>query len=196
VSLNQPDEREERFRNPVSAEAPEYPRPYHDRSMGIIPLILWSLLLLSGILAVFLTGPHEAPAFDTLTAFICDPIPALYGSSRRPAPTLVYTCRSDANVVYQRGSPLTGAKARAWEDCRKAGGLVKIWRHANPSRYGNFIFQTTCDGHIYSDYKSQALSYNEIHETGLIIALGVVTLSITRLALRVLRRFRHRPKII
>jgi hypothetical protein len=175
---------------PIDARV--YPQRRRDRFADVIPVVLWSLLLLAGILALLGSGPREAPAFSTLTAFTCDPLPVFSGSWRRTSPPLVYTCRSDNGVVYQRGSPPSGTNVRQWRACRRAPGVITLWRQVNPSPYGTFVFQTSCNGEIYADYKTQAASYQALHESGLIAAWAAVILSVTQLGVRLARRWRHR----
>jgi hypothetical protein len=192
----------------ISSEMPEgqqlslaeetliYPHPHHDTSGGDIPTILWSLLLLFGILAILARGPREAPAFDTLTAFTCDPLPVLsyrwswIRSRQSPALSVTHTCRAGTRVIYQRGPPPIGMNYGAGQSCLRAGGTIKIWRHAPPSPYGRYVFQASCNGEIYADYKTRAANYVLIHATGMLVAAGLVILSLIGLAAR-LHLLRH-----
>jgi hypothetical protein len=109
--------------------------------------------------------------------------------------TPYYTCRAGNKSAYQRGVSPTTTKVSQWQACRRAGGVVKIWRHANPSPYGSFVFQITCDGEIYQDYKTRAASYTAIHATGVLVASGLIILSVISLAARLhlLRHHRTTP---
>jgi hypothetical protein len=78
-----------------------------------------------------------------------------------------------------------------WQACRRAVGVVKIWRHANPSRYGSFVFQMTCNGDIYLDYHSRAASYTAIHAMAVFVSWGLVILSLIFLTARLYRRQRR-----
>jgi hypothetical protein len=178
-----------------AAAALESPHPHHDTSGGNIPVILWSLALLLGVLAILARGPREAPAFDTLTAFTCDPLPALRTGWNRTMWPVYYTCRAGNKFVYQRGMSPSPTKGTQWQACRRAGGVIKIWRYDNPSPYGSFVFQMTCDDQIYADYKTRAANYVAIHATGMLVAAGLIILSLIGLAARLhfLRHHRTTP---
>jgi hypothetical protein len=180
---------EERNRLPVASESLIYPQRRHDAEGGDIPSILWSLSLLLGILALLGTGPADAPPFKTLTAYTCDPLPVLRASwNRTPMWPMYSTCRAGKATVYQRGLPPTIINVSQWRACRRAVGVVKIWRHANPSPYGSFIFQMSCNDDIYLDYRSRAASYTAIHAMAVLVSWGLVILSLTFLAARLYRR--------
>jgi hypothetical protein len=185
-------ERGEHSRVPVAHESLIYPQPRHDLSGGDTPNILWSLSLLLGILALLGMGPADAPPFDTLTTYTCDPLPALRTSwNRTPIWPMYSICRAGKATVYQRGLPPTTMNFSQWQTCRRAVGVVRIWRHANPSPYGNFVFQMSCNDDIYLDYKSRAASYTAIHAMAVLVAWGLVILSLTFLTSRLYRRQRR-----
>jgi hypothetical protein len=185
-------EHEERKRFTIADEALIYPKARHKTEGGDIPTVLWSLSLLVGILALLGMGPAEAPAFNTLTAYTCNPLPALRSSwNRSPFWPMYSICRAGTATVYQRGLPPTTMNFSQWRACRRAVGVVKIWRHANPSPYGSFIFQMTCNDEVYVAYKSRAASYAAIHAMAVFVSWSLVVLSLIFLATRLYRRRQH-----
>jgi hypothetical protein len=104
---------------------------------------------------------------------------------------MMFTCRASDKVTYLQGGPPTGANSRGWQACRRAGGVVKVWRYPNPSPYGNYIFQTSCNGQIFADYNTRVAGYTASRGGGLVIARGLVILSVTFLSARLYRRLRH-----
>ena len=138
-------------------------------------------------------APRQPPALDSLAIYTCDPPLVMRNRWNRPMAPMLYTCRSGNQVVYQRAGLPVGTNFQGWKACRNAGGEIIIWRHANPSPYGGYVFQTTCNGQIYADYKAQVASYMSKLEGGLIFISGLMILSITRLTVRIYRRLRHRP---
>jgi hypothetical protein len=177
-----------------------YPHPHHDSSGGDIPTILWVLLLVVGILAFLARAPRNAPAFDSLTAFTCDPLPWLSArwnwvrSTARPMYPVTYTCRAGTQVIYQRWGIPISMNYGGWRACLRSEGVVKVWRRAPPSPYGNYVFQTTCNDEIYADYKTRAASYAVVHATGMLVAAGLIILSVMGLAARLhLLRYHRTP---
>jgi hypothetical protein len=63
-------------------------------------------------------------------------------------------------------------------------GHPKIWRHANPSPYGDTVFQFACNGVIYAAYDARATAYTTTHATGVLVASMLVILSATLLTNR------------
>jgi hypothetical protein len=187
----QPGSEEQRGAIPPS-EPLYYPEPRGARPVGIIPDILCCLLILLGILALAVIGPRQAPPFDALTEFSCDPLPVF--SSRHNDTGMaatVYTCRSGRDVVYQRGAPPVTINSRAWQACRRHEERIKIWRHANPSPYGAFVFQTSCNGEIYADYQTQAANYKRSKEAGFLASWLMLVAGIAVLGVRITRSFKR-----
>jgi hypothetical protein len=87
-----------------------YPQRRRASSGKGVPVILWSLLLVTGFLLLISKGPLQASPFNALTAFACDPQP-IYQSSwvRGQRRSFFYVCKSGNHVLYQRSSiPMTG----------------------------------------------------------------------------------------
>jgi hypothetical protein len=185
-------EHEERKRLTIADDSLIYPKARHKTEGGDIPTVLWSLSLLVGILALLGMGPAEAPAFNTLTAYTCNPLPALRSSwIRSPIWPMYSTCRAGTATVFQRGLPPTTMNFSQWRTCRRAFGVVKIWRHPRPSPYGSFVFQVSCNDDIYADYQSRAASYAAIHAMAVFLSWGLVMVSLSFLAARLYRRRQH-----
>ena len=102
---------------------------------------------------------------------------------------MTYTCRSANQVVYQRN--LNSGASGPWGNCRRAGGVVKIWRYPNPSPYGSTVFQTACNDRVFIDYKNSAASYAVNQRVGQAVAWILSLLSGNCLGRRIIRRVRH-----
>jgi hypothetical protein len=153
----------------------EYPHP-PVRTNTAIPLILWSLALLAGILMLLGHAPTKAPAFEQLTQYVCDPAPLMPGRWGRGQRSPVFTCRSGDSVVYQYGiSPYDNISA--WKPCRRAGGVIRIWRVAPPSPYGPYLFHATCDDHIITYYRARVAAYESTQQFIIGLSLALISLS-------------------
>jgi hypothetical protein len=145
-----------------------------------MPLILWSLGLLLGILMLLVRLPLNAPAFEQLTQYVCDPSPVLNGTYLRAARSVVLTCRSGDRVVFQRGMP-TYSLTPAWMPCWRSGGMIRIWRVANPSPYGSYVFHATCDDHVITYYRARAATYESTQRFVIVVACMMILLSLAGL---------------
>jgi hypothetical protein len=197
VSIIQPDQRQDQLpsqfvessETPVDASPPTQSRS--STTGGGMPVILWSLLLLFGILMLLARGPLNAPALEDLTSYACDPIPLPRGSWNRRMPLILYTCRAGDTVVYARSGVTDGSNPILWKTCIRSGGLIRIWRHARPSPYGPYIFRSTCNNQIVMSYKNRAANYESSQRFGIAVASAVIFLSFTILTLKIVRRLRR-----
>jgi hypothetical protein len=139
----------------------EYPRAAIrvKKENFVMPLILWILVLIFGIL-IFLTHlPVNAPRIDQLTMYTCDRLPPLPSLGNRQSYPLNLRCRIGDQVIYQRTNTIPYSYQATTIPCIKEIGPTKIWRVAPPSPYGSYIFQVVCDRRIVTDYKSRAAIY-------------------------------------
>jgi hypothetical protein len=67
-----------------------------------------------------------------------------------------------------------------------------MWRRANPSAYGNIIFQATCNDRIYQSYEDSAAAYTATKQAAQVIGWILMLLSAGCLGLRVIRRMHGR----
>jgi hypothetical protein len=145
----------------------EYPHAPPQVSNTFITIILWSLGLSLGLLMLLARMPINAPEFGQLNQYACDPLPFLQGRrSALSAQTVVLTCRSGDKVVFQRGLPAY-CNNPTWTSCLRAGGLIRIWRVANPSPYGSYVFHATCDDHVITYYRARVATYDKKKPTDL-----------------------------
>jgi hypothetical protein len=128
-------------------------------SHSAMPLILWSLGFLLGILILLVRLPLNAPPIGQLTTYTCDRLPPLPNLGSRQSYPLNLRCRAGDQVIYQRTNTFPYSYQATTIPCIKQNGPTKIWRVAPPSPYGSYIFQVVCDRHIVTDYKSRAASY-------------------------------------
>jgi len=60
-----------------------------------MPLVLWSLSLLLGLLMLLVRSPINAPEFEQLTQYMCDPLPRLPNLGNRfQSYQLILRCRA------------------------------------------------------------------------------------------------------
>ena len=140
----------------------EYPHAPISPKPGnfMMPLILWSLTLLFGILMLLARLPLHAPPFESLTEYVCDPLPPLPNlGNRSQSYHLNLRCRAGSQVIFQRQSPFTGTKFSGRRACRQELGLTRIWRAASTAAYGAYVFQSACGDHIIAAYKNRAAAY-------------------------------------
>jgi hypothetical protein len=160
-----------------------YPQRRREFPRRTVPIILWFLLLLTGVLLLASRTPLQAPLLSSLTAFTCDPRPiyeSLGGRGQRP--TFRYVCKSEHQVLWQRSSIPIAERFGAWRKCGSSNGVITIWRHGNPSPYGSYIFQSACGGEVYASYAARSANYTAAQTSGAVIAWGLVILSGGRLA--------------
>jgi hypothetical protein len=180
-----------------NSSALDYPKPHRDQDAGRVPMpvVLWSGLFLLGILILILRGPTHAPAFEQLTQYRCDPLPPLpnFGYRLQSSYDLRYTCRSGERVVYQRGYPSDGSNPTAFRSCVRTGGVLRIWRYANPSPYGPYVFHSTCNDRILMYYKYRAASYETIQQFVIAVGWLVIFTSTLALGLRMYHQLHKEP---
>jgi hypothetical protein len=158
----------------------EYPHAPISSMVGNspMPLILWSLGLLLGLLMLLARLPVNAPPFESLTKYVCDPLPRLPNLGNRfQSYRLNLRCRAGDQVIFQRQSPFTGTNSSGVNACRKEGGLTRIWRAATPSDYGAYVFQSTCGDHLISAYKDRAATYESTQRFVIAVACIVILVS-------------------
>jgi hypothetical protein len=162
VSIIQSDQREDELPSQLiaspdalddNAGALHPPRRTHGGSMAPI---LWTLLLVFGILMLVARGPFDAPRFEQLTQYVCDPLPPLpVLGNRSQSYRLRMTCRAGDQVVHQAQVVGDGSNPNGLKACRREGGTTRIWRMAPPSAYGPTVFHSTCGDHIVLLYKNR-----------------------------------------
>lgn len=141
---------------------------------------------------LFARMPINAPPFESLTQYTCDRLPSLPNlGNGRQSYALNLRCRAGDIVVYQRGFPAYNNNP-AWTPCRRAGGLIRIWRVANPSPYGAYVFHATCDDHVITYYRARVATYESTQR--FVIALGstIILVSALGIAAKLTTRFRAR----
>jgi hypothetical protein len=151
-------------------------------------VILWTLLLLFGIVMLIARSPSNAPSFESLTQYVCDPTPPLPGPGNR---FLRRTCRAADQVIYQRQSVVDGSNPSGLKACQREGGPIRIWRMAPPSAYGATVFHSTCGDHIIMLYANRAANYESTQLFIVILSTGLILLSLWGLTKRWLRRITH-----
>jgi hypothetical protein len=156
-------------------------------------IILWTLLLVFGILMLIARGPLDAPPFEQLTQYVCDPLPPLPALGNRSQQyRLRLTCRAGDQLVCQRQAVNDGSNPNGSKSCQREGGLRKIWRMAPPSAYGATVFHSTCGGHIVMLYKNRAAAYESTQRFVVTLACGLILLSLAGLT----KKWFHRRRTI
>jgi hypothetical protein len=171
----------------------EYPHAPISSMVGNspMPLILWSLGLLLGSLMLLARLPVNAPPFESLTEYVCDPLPRLPNLGNRfQSYRLNLRCRAGDQVIFQRQSPFTGTNLSGVNACYREGGLTRIWRAATPSDYGGYVFQSTCGDHLIADYKNRAATYESSQRFVIAVACIVILVSGIGLIRHISRRSR------
>jgi hypothetical protein len=179
VSIIQPDQRQNQLPSqfiaasaaPVDALIP--PQPRRPTSGGGMAVIFCSLLLLFGVFMLLGRGPSTAPPFETLTQYACDPLPVFRGWGYARG-GLLFTCRSGDKIVYVRGPPVDNSTV--WNACRRAGGLIRVWRPPIPSPYGRRVFHVTCNDRVVANYPYQASNYESTQRFIIAVACGLIVL--------------------
>jgi hypothetical protein len=179
----------------------EYPHAPISAKAGnsAMPLILWSLGLLLGILMLLVRTPAHAPPFESLTEYVCDPLPLLPNlGNRSQRYPLKFQCRAGEEVIFQRQSPFTGSNVSGLNACRQEGGLTRIWRVASPSDYGAYVFQSTCGDHLIAAYQNRVTTYESTQRFVIAVACIIILASAIGLIAtspKHLRRRQHRSKL-
>jgi hypothetical protein len=187
-----PEESQQRGKSIAASFDPprdlEYPHPPLAATKSSMPLILWSLLLLLGILMLLVRTPVNAPAFAQLTEYACDPVPRLprLGSRLQSYP-LNLRCRAGDQVIYQRQALQDGTSQATTKACQRVGGSITIWRMAPPSSYGPYVFQSNCGEHRIVDYKNRAPAYESAQRFIVGLASFLILASAAALAIRFAR---------
>src|ERR1700733_4004964 len=123
-------------------------------SNSMMPLILWSLAFIFGILIFLVRLPLNPPRIDQLTLYTCDPLPPLPSLGSRQSYPLNLRCRAGDQVIYQRTNTIPYSYQAPNIPCRKQNGPTRIWRTRPPSPYGSYVFQVTCGDLIITNYKT------------------------------------------
>jgi hypothetical protein len=92
----------------------------------------------------------------------------------------IVRCRAGDILVYQRGFPAYSNNP-AWTSCRRAGGLIRIWRVANPSPYGAYVFHATCDEHVITYYRDRVATYESTQRFVIAVACIMILVSLAGL---------------
>jgi hypothetical protein len=184
VPILQPDEPEHELPSKVvlpseaSIELLEAPKRKLRRRRNM-PIILWTLLLVFGILMLVVRTPLHAPPFDSLTQYVCDPLPRLPNLGNRfQSYSLRLRCRSGEQVLYQRESVFDGSNPSGLYACRRESGLTRIWRMRQPTEYGAYVFHSTCGDHTTMYYKNRAATYESKQLFSLAVAFLVILVSL------------------
>jgi hypothetical protein len=136
--------------------------------------------------------PMDAPEFAQLAQYACDPLP--FSQGRRPAlsaQTVVLTCRSSDKVVFQRGLPAYSNNP-TWTSCLRSGGSIRIWRVANPSPYGAYVFHATCDDHVITYYRARVATYEATQQFVIGLACAIILVSAIALTVKLTKPLRPR----
>jgi len=178
---------------PLDLEYPHAPIPANQPN-STMPLILWSLGLLFGILIFLVRMPLNAPPIDQLTMYTCDPLPPLPSLASRQSYPLNLRCRAGDQVIYQRTNTIPYSYRATTIPCRKQFGPTKIWRMAPPSPYGSYFFQVVCGDLVITNYKTRGATYETTQR--FVIAFGTLftLLSATGLTTSLIR-FRRRIRM-
>jgi hypothetical protein len=191
IQADKPERRPELQAPSTAIDTLDYPHPQkHTRGVSI-PTVLWLLLLAFGILILLTRGPAQAPPFEKLTSYVCDSVPNIRSSWKRTVLPLVYTCHAGPAVVLARYGVSDGSNPIATKTCLRNGGLVRIWRYANPSPYGPYIFHTTCDDRVLVYYKYRAANYESSQRFSLVVAYVIILASLAGLSLRLFHNHRR-----
>lgn len=196
MSIIQPDQEVQRSLKVIdsseaAAEALESPKRKR-RSGGSMTAILWMLLLVFGILILLVRGPLHAPPFESLTQYVCDPLPSLPSlGNRLQQYRLRVTCRAGDHVVYQHQSVTDGSNPAGLKACKQETGLIRIWRMAPPDAYGATVFHATCGDHIVVLYKNRAANYESTQRFIIALAYAMLTLSTASLIRKSVGRARR-----
>jgi hypothetical protein len=169
----------------------EYPHaPVHAMTRNsTMSLTLWSLALTLGILMLLVRMPLNAPQFEQLTQYVCDPLPRLpLQLNRLGTYPLEFKCRAGDQVLYQRQAVINRSNPSGLNACKQEGGLMRIWRMPPSSAYGAYVFHTTCGNHIIMYYKNRAAVYESIQRFVIAIACIVIVVSATGLGRKMLPR--------
>jgi hypothetical protein len=161
----------------------------------VIPLLLWSMLLLLGILMLLVRSPINAPDFEQLTQYVCDlpsPLPRFLGN-RSQSYALNLKCRAGDQVLYQRQAVIDGSNPGGLRACRQEGSFIRIWRMPPPSAYGAYVFHSTCGDHIIMYFKNRAAAYESNQRFVIVVACAVIFISAIGIGRKILHLQRWRP---
>lgn len=127
-------------------------------------------------------SPINAPDFEQLTQYVCDPLPRLPNLGNRfQSYSLNLRCRAGDQVVFQRQAVNNGSNLSGLKACKLEGGLTRIWRMAPPSAYGAYVFHSTCGDHTIMYYKNRAATYESTQLFSMAVAWITILASFTGL---------------
>jgi hypothetical protein len=159
-----------------------------------IPEILLTLLCVGAALSLFALGPARAPSLSALIEFTCDtPTGPAALTARRNSRGYYYSCHYGNQTAHVMALPPV-TNSLTWRDCRRAYGIVRIWRASLQSPYGGNIFQMTCNGVIVTDYPGAAAAYESRRSFVAIIAWLLLISSTGALAFRFSRSIKERER--
>jgi hypothetical protein len=170
------------------------PRPTRGgKEHDSIAFLLWGLLLVFGVLLLLTRSPINAPPFEVLTQYVCDPPPWFPQlGNRYQQYRLRLTCRTGVQVIYQHQAVSDSSNLSRLLQCMREGELTRIWRMAPPSAYGETVFHATCGDHIVMLYKNRAASYESNQHFNIAVACAIIALSAVTLVIKWLKRDRRR----
>jgi hypothetical protein len=175
----------------ASIESLEAPRRKVPKRRNM-PVILWTLLLVFGILMLLVRLPVNAPDCNDLTQYVCDPLPRLPNLGNRfQSYSLNLRCRAGDQVVFQRQAVNNGSNMSGLKACKLEGGLTRIWRMAPPSAYGAYVFHSTCGDHTIMYYKNRAAVYESTQRFIIVVAYLVILVSVICLTARLTKARPH-----
>jgi hypothetical protein len=179
---------------PAAIGSLDYPHSQKRENRVSIPTVLWALLIAFGILILVTRAPLHAPLFESLTQYVCDPLPRLPTlGNRSQSYSLNLRCRAGDQIVFQRQSVVDGSNPSGLTACRREGGLTRIWRMAPPSAYGAYVFHSTCGDHVIMVYKYRAAGYDSAQRFVVAVACMVILISALGLGRKMLHRARLNP---
>lgn len=159
-----------------------------------MPLVLWSLSLLLGLLMLLVRSPINAPQFEQLTQYVCDPPPRLpIQANRLGTYPLEFECRAGDQVLCQRQAVIDRSNPGGLRACKQEGSLIRIWRMPPHSAYGAYVFHSTCGDHVIMYYKNRAAVYESIQQFVIAIACAVIFISAIGLGRKMLQPQRWSP---
>jgi hypothetical protein len=173
-------------------EYPHAPTPVKTTGSGM-PLILWSLSLLFGILMFLTRLPLSPPPIGQLTKYTCDPLPRLPNLGNRfQSYSLNLRCKAGDQSIYQSTKNIPHLNLAGTTACTEKGSATQIWRMTPPSPYGSYVFQVACGDLMITSYTPRADNYETTQR--FVRAFSTLFTAATAIGLAVtFSRLRRRP---